>query len=117
MTEFEGVEAGGARFRDRYGLPVTTASAVAAARYADGVERLLTGEAGGAECIEQALGADPDCALAQAAVAILRRGAGQRGAAAEHARRAVVLAQPATARERGHAEAVAALVGEPPARA
>ncbi|HEX2034887.1 MAG TPA: tetratricopeptide repeat protein, partial [Chloroflexota bacterium] len=117
MTEFEGVVTAGARFRDRYGLPVTTASALAAERYADGVERLLTGEAGGAACIEQALGADPDCALVQAAVAILRRGAGQLPAAAEHARRAVLLAQRATARERGHAEAVAALVGEPPARA
>lgn len=56
---------------DRRGLPLSTHSDLAAERYRDGVDLLLSAWPGAAECFEEAIAADPDFALAHAARARL----------------------------------------------
>jgi Tfp pilus assembly protein PilF len=56
---------------DRRGLPLSTASDLAAERYRDGVDLLLSAWPGAAEALEEATAADPDFALAHAARARL----------------------------------------------
>ena len=53
--------------QDRYGLPLSTVSAEAAAAYRDGVDLLLSAWTGAAEAFERAIAADPDFALAHIA--------------------------------------------------
>lgn len=52
---------------DRGGLPLSTASDAAAARYREGVDLSLAGLPGAGEAFDQALALDPDFALARAA--------------------------------------------------
>ncbi|PDT36656.1 MULTISPECIES: tetratricopeptide repeat protein [Sinorhizobium] len=56
---------------DSRGLPLSTTSDLAAERYRDGVDLLLSSWPGAAETLEAALAADPDFALAHAARARL----------------------------------------------
>jgi tetratricopeptide (TPR) repeat protein len=103
--------------RDRYGLPLTVASAAAAERYVDGVDRLLSADVGGPEALQDAVAADPACAMAHAALALVRRGAGDLPQAKESVSRAVALVDHVTPRERQHVEVVAALIAGDTARA
>ncbi len=96
---------------DRYGLPVTTTSAVAAERFQEGMDRLLSFSAGAEACFAAAVEADEGLALAHggvALVAVVQGDAATARAAAETARRTVA---GATRRERQHVEALSALVG------
>ena len=56
---------------DRYGLPISTSSALAAARYREGFDLLLSAWPGAAEAMDGAIAADPDFGLAHAARARL----------------------------------------------
>src|SRR3989449_455823 len=101
---------------DRYGLPVTTISAVAAERFQEGMDRLLSFSAGAEACFAAAVEADEGLALAHggvALVAVVQGDAATARTAAETARRTVA---GATRRERQHVEALSALVGGETAR-
>jgi len=101
---------------DRYGLPVTTSSAVAVERFQDGMDRLLSFGVGAEACFREALQADEGLALAHggtALLAVVQGDAPTARAAAETARRTVA---GATRRERQHVEALSALVGGDTAR-
>src|SRR5262249_62309198 len=77
---------------DRYGLPVTTTSAVAAGRFQEGMDRLLSFRAGAETCFAAAVEADEGLALAHggvALVAVVQGDAATARAAAETARRSV----------------------------
>ncbi len=96
---------------DRYGLPLSTASDRAAERYRAGQELVLAHGADPAGCFEGAIAADPDFALAHAALAMvllrdLKIPAAR--ASAETARR---LAERSTRREKQHAAAVSDAAG------
>ena len=52
---------------DSRGLPLSTTSDLAAERYRDGVDLLLSAWPGAAKALEEAIAADPDFALAHAA--------------------------------------------------
>jgi hypothetical protein len=56
---------------DSRGLPISTDSAHAAALYREGVDLLLSAWPGAADTLKQAIEADPDLALAHAALARL----------------------------------------------
>ncbi len=102
---------------DAYGLPATTAVPAALDRYDEGVRELLSWGRGALEAFRQAAALDPGLALAHAGAAVclfLEERFGEARAAAETAR---VAAAGQTARERGHVEAVALLVGGRPADA
>ena len=49
---------------DRFDLPLTTVSDVAASAYADGLDRLLSIWTGADAAMDRAIAADPDFALA-----------------------------------------------------
>lgn len=87
---------------DRYGLTLTTNSHVARDAYIQAIDLLLAGNAGVDDALQQALDADPDLALAQAALARWLQLKGQIPAAQQAADRAVELAQSASHRERQH---------------
>lgn len=106
-----------ARFADRYGLPLSTSSATAAARYVDGIDVTLSGNAGADELLAAAVAADEGFALAQAALARAEQFRGQVAPARTRAARARALAASLTARERGHVEAIAVAVEGNNARA
>ena len=40
-------------FRDRYGLPLSTSSAIAAERYIEGIDRTLAGNSGADQYLEE----------------------------------------------------------------
>ncbi len=85
---------------DRYGLPVTTPSPVAAARFQVGMDRLLSYGAGADESFAAAVLADERLAVAHAGMALVAVAHGDSAtarAAAERARQAVT---GATRRER-----------------
>jgi hypothetical protein len=100
--------------RDRYDLPLTTASDRAAASYRDGVDRLLSAWHGADHAFDRAIIEDPDFALAhiaRARVHQLHMESVEARAKAAHARR---LAVTATRRERRHVEILAAAIeGQP----
>src|SRR5690349_17924216 len=56
---------------DRYGLEVTTSSAVAAERFQDGMDQLLSYSAGAEESFAAALEADANLAVAHTGLALL----------------------------------------------
>lgn len=68
-------------YTDRYDLPLSTSSALAAGRYRDGVDLLLSLWPGASEALDEAIAADPDFALAHAARARLQLIDNQAGAA------------------------------------
>ena len=95
---------------DRYGLPVSTASAAALEAYVDGVDRLLSANAGAEESFDRAIAADPGFALAHAGRARGLQLRAQVADARTAAARARSLAEGATRRERQHVEALAVAV-------
>lgn len=92
---------------DRYGLGLSTTSAEAAAAYVAGVDAFLASQGGWAEAWRRAVDADPEFALAHAALAFAASLAGSRNRAEELAVQAEQLTV-GSERERGHVRAVAA---------
>jgi len=101
---------------DRYGLPVTTSSPAAAARFQDGMDRLLSYGAGAEQSFAAALQADEGLAVAHAGVALVALAQGDAATARAAAGRARESAAGATRRERQHVEALSALVAGETAR-
>ncbi len=90
---------------DRRGLPLSTTSDLAAERYRDGVDLLLSAWPGAAEALEEAVAADPDFALAHAARARLHAiRAEPAQARARIATAEEIVARRGTERERSHVE-------------
>jgi tetratricopeptide (TPR) repeat protein len=101
---------------DRYGLAVTTASAVAAARFQEGMDAVLSYGPVADEYFAAALRADDTLAMAHAGVAVVAAMHGDAAAARAAAGRARETAAGATRRERQHVEALSALVAGETAR-
>ena len=95
---------------DRFGLPVTTASTAALEAYDQGVQGLLGWDGSTLGMFNRALEADPNLGLAHAGVGICHFLDERYAEAREAAERARVATSGATARERGHVEAIAQLV-------
>ncbi|MHB8576369.1 MAG: tetratricopeptide repeat protein [Dehalococcoidia bacterium] len=91
---------------DRYGLPLTTVSADAANAYRLGQERTLSHAPDPYVPLEQAIAADPEFALAHAALALGRLRELRLPEAKAEAETAVRFAASASRRERQHADAV-----------
>ncbi|WOS67171.1 MULTISPECIES: tetratricopeptide repeat protein [Sinorhizobium] len=90
---------------DSRGLPLSTSSDLAAERYRNGVDLLLSTWPGAAETLEEAFAADPDFALAHAARARLHAiRAEPAEAKARIATAAEIVARRGTERERSHVE-------------
>ena len=96
--------------RDRYGLPLSTASEAAASAYRDGFDRLLAAWNGTEEALDRAIAADPDFALAHIARARMHAVFGHGAEARACAARARDLAAPTTERERGHVHVIASAI-------
>jgi len=93
---------------DRYGLPLSTASAEAAAAYRDGIDLLLAFWPGAAEAFERAITLDPDFALAHAARARIHAIYMQREPALQTIGRArKLVATRGTPREQSHVATLA----------
>jgi len=101
---------------DRYGLEVTTPSAVAAERFQDGMDRLLSYSAGAEESFASALQADERLAVAHSGIALLALVQGDAATARAAAGRARETVAGATRRERQHVEALSALIAGETAR-
>src|SRR5262245_56315567 len=101
---------------DRYGLHVTTSSPVAAERFQDGMDRLLSFGAGAQERFAAALLADEGLALAHAGVALIAVAQGDAATARAAAGKAREVVAGATRRERQHVEALSALIAGETAR-
>ena len=97
-------------FRDRYGLPLSTSSPVAAERYIEGIDRTLAGNAGADACLQEATLADEGFALAEVALARGLQFQGRVAEARQRAERARALAAGATRREQAHVEAMAVAI-------
>jgi tetratricopeptide (TPR) repeat protein len=101
--------------RDRYDLPLTTASGSAAAFYRDGVDRMLSAWYGAGDAFDRATAEDPAFALAHIARARIHQmnmEITEARAKAAHARQLAATA--ATPRERRHVEIMAAVIeGQP----
>jgi hypothetical protein len=103
---------------DRRGLPLSTASDLAAERYRDGVDLLLCAWPGAAEALEEATAADPGFALAHAARARLHAiRAEPVQARARVAAAAEIVARRGIERERSHVEILSFAIGGRPAEA
>ena len=102
---------------DGYGLPVTTATAPALARYDDGVRALLGWGRSALESFRDAAALDPSLALAHAGAAVCLFLEERFAPARESAEVARAAASAQTAREKSHVEAVALLVGGRPMQA
>ena len=92
---------------DRFGLPVTCATAAGLEDYVAAVDLLLSAWPGAGERLDRALAADPDFALAHIARARLLQLQARIAEAKAAAARAQSLAHRITARERRHIEAIA----------
>src|SRR5215212_8371170 len=97
-------------FTDRYGLPLSTRSARAAELYVEGIDRTLASGPGPDRLLEEAIAADEGFALAQVALARGEQFRGLIPQARARAARARELVAGATARERGHVEAMATAI-------
>jgi hypothetical protein len=90
---------------DSRGLPLSTASDLAADRYREGVDLMLSTWPGAAEVLDEAIATDPDFALAHAARARQHAMRSEGGLAKERiARAAELVAARGTERERSHVE-------------
>src|SRR4029453_16186585 len=99
---------------DRYGLEVTTSSAVAAERFQEGMDRLLSYSAGAEESFGSALAADPSLAVAHTGLALLalvQGAAGTAGGAAGRGGRDPTRAAARRGVERAHRGGVGARAG------
>src|SRR5262245_26564030 len=103
--------------RDRFDLPLTTASDEAAAAYRDGFDRLLAAWNGVDEALDRAIAADPEFARAYIARARMHATFGNGSEARTCAARARDLAAKATDRERGHVHVIASAIEGKPAEA
>jgi tetratricopeptide (TPR) repeat protein len=92
---------------DRFGLPLTTASAQAADDYVAAVDRMLSANHGAEPLLDRALAADPEFALAHIARARLLQVQARLPEAKEAAATARALCGRASAREARHIEAIA----------
>jgi Tfp pilus assembly protein PilF len=103
--------------QDRYGLPLSTASSVAASAYRDGIDLMLSAWTGAAEALERAMSADPDFALAQIARARIHSFYQQGDVARKKAATArALVAKHGNEREKSHVETLAlAIEGNLPA--
>src|SRR5690349_14106761 len=100
--------------RDRYDLPLTTASERAAAYYRDGVDRMLSAWHGAEDAFDRAMAEDPGFALACIGRARLHQLNLEAGKARALAAQARELAAGASPRERNHVEIMAAVIeGKP----
>ncbi|MGH2585009.1 MAG: tetratricopeptide repeat protein [Dehalococcoidia bacterium] len=97
-------------FRDRYDLPLSSASALAMERYVEGIDRTLAGNAGADRCLEEAVAADEGFALAQIALARSEQFRGLIPQARERAARARALTDGVTPREQRHVETIATAI-------
>ena len=95
---------------DRYGLPISTTSSVAAARFQDGMDALLSYGAGADDAFAAALAADEALAVAHAGRALVAVMQGDAMAARDAAGKARDTVAGATRRERQHVAALSALV-------
>ncbi|MFD1108238.1 tetratricopeptide repeat protein [Pseudoroseomonas ludipueritiae] len=106
-----------ARF-DRRGLPLSTSSDLAAGRYRDGIDLLLSAWPGAAEALEEAIAADPGFALAHAARARLHAVRAEPAQArARIAAAAEAAARRGTERERSHVDVLSLAISGQAARA
>src|SRR4029079_1979024 len=96
--------------RDRYGLPLSTASEAAASAYRDGFDRVLAAWNGAEAALDRAVAADPHLALAHIARARMHAVFGRGAEARACAARARDLAAKTTERERGHVHVIASAV-------
>jgi tetratricopeptide (TPR) repeat protein len=100
--------------RDRYDLPLTTASDRAAAFYRDGVDRMLSAWHGAEDAFDRAIAEDPGFALAHIARARLHQLNMEGAEARAKAMHAGELATHATMREIRHVEIMAAVIESKP---
>ncbi|MEZ5925583.1 MAG: tetratricopeptide repeat protein [Hyphomicrobiaceae bacterium] len=90
-------------YADSRGLPLSTRSEQAAQRYREGVDLLLSFWPGAQEILQQAIDADPDFALAHAALARLQAIRAEPAEAKAHIATAAKMAERnSTAREQSH---------------
>lgn len=106
------------RQSDSRGLPLSTTSSLAAERYREGIDRLFSAWPGDAEALDEAIEADPDFALAQAARARVHHICAELPQAREKIAAALAaVARNGTERERSHVEIVSLLISGQPAKA
>jgi hypothetical protein len=92
---------------DTRGLPISTASDTAAARYREGIDLMLSAWPGAMEALQAALEADADFALAHVAIARIKAMRAEPAAARASIATATALAQrQATPRETSHIAAI-----------
>ncbi len=104
-----------AKINDRYGLPISTGSPVAAERYVEGVDLLLSQNFDPEQKFRAAIEADEGFALAHAALATMLMLSVRVPEAKESAERATRLTEGVTRREQQHVEAIRLYVnGEGP---
>ncbi|MCH7737349.1 MAG: tetratricopeptide repeat protein [Chloroflexi bacterium] len=97
----------GSSTTDRYGLPITTASATAAEKLVEGVDMALEYGYGADERFKEALQADEDFALAHAGLAYLHMTGGRADEARSSAKQAQDLAAGTSRREQQQIEVIA----------
>lgn len=103
---------------DRRGLPISTESDLAADRYREGVDLLLSAWPGAAERLGEAISADPDFALAHAARARLHAIRAEPAEARTRiATAAELVARRGSARERSHVETLSLAINGQSGRA
>lgn len=103
---------------DSRGLPLSTTSGLAAERYRAGIDLLLSAWPGDAEALDEAIAADPDFALAQAARARVHHiRAELPQARAKIAAALETVARHGMERERSHVEIISLLINGQPAKA
>jgi tetratricopeptide (TPR) repeat protein len=100
--------------RDRYDLPLSTASERAAAHYRDAVDCMLSAWHGAEDAFDRAIAADPGFALAHIGRARLHQLNMESSKARAMAAQARTLAAGATPRERSHVEIMAAVIESKP---
>jgi tetratricopeptide (TPR) repeat protein len=96
--------------KDRYGLPITTSSTLAAERFIEGVDLLLEQNFGPEERFTQAIEADAGFALAHGALAYMLNLRAQVAEARQQAQQAQSLTAGVSRRERQQIEAIALFV-------
>ena len=94
------------RIKDRYGLPISTASAAAAEKWVEGVDLLLEQNFGSEKEFQSAIEADEGFALAHAGLAYVHMAAGKVGDARKAAQQAQSLSEGTSRRERQQIEAI-----------
>lgn len=97
--------------KDRYDLGVTTTSVEARDHYVDGIDRMLAAEGQVEETLVATISADPDFAVAHAALAREHQLHGRVKEARASAEAAARLAEGATLRERQHVAIIRNLIG------